>query len=192
VRQSSDENNPTDVTKYEGMMTSTQTTTSAATPVTNRRPASAPAFVRRWNPLMRAILRLGVPMGPNALLTVKGRTTGQPRTAPVALAEIDGRQFVIGVYGEVHWVRNLRAAGEADIVAHGRTEHVLAIELDQAAATAFYRDSLGGYVARMPRPWRIAVRGLMRLIDARDVLSDPERAAATRPVFELRAASSST
>jgi deazaflavin-dependent oxidoreductase (nitroreductase family) len=170
-------------------MTSARTTTSAPTPGTDRAPASAPALVRRSNPLVRALLRRGVPMGPNTLLTVRGRRTGQPRTAPVAVAEIDDRRFVIGVYGEVHWVRNLRAAGEADVVAGGRTEHVMAVELDRAAATAFYRESVGSYVAQLPRFWRLVVPALMRLIDAGDVLSEPERAAAARPVFELYPAS---
>ncbi|TAL05614.1 MAG: deazaflavin-dependent nitroreductase, partial [Chloroflexota bacterium] len=38
----------------------------------------APAFVRASNPLTRRMLRLGMPMGPNVLLTVRGRTSGLP------------------------------------------------------------------------------------------------------------------
>lgn len=68
-------------------------------------------------------MRLGLPMGLNVLLTIRGRTSGQPRTAPVAIAEIDGRRFIIGAYGEVQWVRNLRVVGEADIAFKGRTEN---------------------------------------------------------------------
>jgi len=173
-------------------MTSTRTTTAAPTPATKGGAASAPPFVRRSNPLVRALLRLGLPMGPNALLTVRGRITGQPRTAPVAVVEIDGRRWVVGAYGEVNWVRNLRAAGEAQIEVRGRTERVSAVQLDRATAMAFYRDFVPHYVDRMPRLGRLFVRTLLRLVDARDVLVDPERAAAARPVFELRAASSST
>src|SRR4029079_10749274 len=95
----------------------------------------APALIRRSNSLTGALLRRGLPMGPNVLMTVRGRTSGEPRTAPVAVPEIDRRRYVIGAYGDVNWVRNLRASGEADLNAHGRTEHVRAHELDQAEAT---------------------------------------------------------
>jgi deazaflavin-dependent oxidoreductase (nitroreductase family) len=147
---------------------------------------TAPAIVRAANPLTRRLLRIGLPMGPNVLMTVRGRTSGVPRTAPVAIPEIDGRRYVIGAYGEVQWVRNLRAAGEADIDVHGRTEHVRAIELDRAAAVDFFARTLPGYVARLPFLGRLFAAVLFRLA-APDVLSDPERAAATRPVFELLA-----
>ena len=145
---------------------------------------TAPAFVRASNPLTRRLLRIGLPMGPNVLLTVRGRTSGVPRTAPVAIPEIDGRRYVIGAYGDVQWVRNLRAAGEADIDAHGRTEHVRAIELDRAAAIDFFARTLPGYVARLPLAGRFFA-GILFRVAAPEVLNDPARAAATRPVFEL-------
>jgi deazaflavin-dependent oxidoreductase (nitroreductase family) len=146
----------------------------------------APALVRASNPLSRRLLRLGLPMGPNVLMTVRGRTSGVPRTAPVAIPEIDGRRYVIGAYGNVQWVRNLRAAGKADIDVHGRTEHVRAIELDRAAATDFFARTLPGYIARLPLFGRLFAAVLFRLA-APDVLTDPERAAASRPVFEIHA-----
>jgi deazaflavin-dependent oxidoreductase (nitroreductase family) len=152
-----------------------------------RTPTKVPAFIRYSNPITRALLRFGLPMGPNVLMTVRGRTSGEPRTAPVAVAEIDDRRYVIGAYGEVHWVRNLRAAGEADLKIHGRAEHVRAIELDHAAATTFFGETLPGYIARFPWIGRAFAKVLFGLVGP-EVLSDPERAASTRPVFELRPA----
>ena len=166
-------------------MTSTPTSTPAPRR-TDQGAATAPAFVRRSSLLVRGLLRLGVPMGPNALLTVKGRKTGEPRTAPVAIVEIDGRRWVVGAYGNVNWVRNLRASREAEVRIGGRTEHVTASELDRVEAAAFYRDVVGRYVHRMPRLGRLFLRTLFRLIGAGDLLTDPEAAAAARPVFELR------
>ena len=80
---------------------------------------TAPAFVRASNPLSRRLLRLGTPMGPNVLLTVRGRSSGKPRSAAVAVVELDGRRWIMGAYGDVQWVRNLRAAGEAEIRGRG-------------------------------------------------------------------------
>ena len=130
-------------------------------------------------------MRIGLPMGPNVLMTVRGRTSGQLRTAPVAVSEIDGRRYVIGAYGDVHWVRNLRAAGEAMLQIKGRDVHVTATELDPIAARAFFADTVPGYIARFPWFGRSFLRLLFRLV-AGDILSDPGRAAATRPVFELQ------
>lgn len=148
---------------------------------------TAPAIVRASNPLTRRLLRLGMPMGPNVLLTVLGRTSGQPRSAPVAVAEIDGRRFVIGAYGDVHWVRNLRAAGRAEIRLDGQVVPVTARELDRPEAVGFFRDALPAYAARLPWLFRFGVRALFR-VAAPEIFADPERAAATRPVFELRVA----
>jgi deazaflavin-dependent oxidoreductase (nitroreductase family) len=151
------------------------------------RPAAiAPGVVRWSNPLTRAFLRIGVPMGPNVLLTVRGRTSGQPRTAPVAVVEIDGRRYVIGAYGDVHWVRNLRAAGEGEIRLSGRNVHVRARELDRDEAREFFATTLPGYVRRFPWFGRAFAKVLFGSV-APEVLDDPDRAAATRPVFELLA-----
>jgi deazaflavin-dependent oxidoreductase (nitroreductase family) len=146
--------------------------------------ADVPMLVRVSNPLTRWLLRHGMPMGPNGLITIRGRTTGNPRTAPVAVAEIDGRRYVIGAYGEAQWVRNLRAAGEADFARNGKTEHVTATELDPAGAEHFFRSTLPGYVARFPWFGRAFAKVLFSLA-APEVVNDPVRAAASRPVFEL-------
>ena len=61
-----------------------------------------PFFVPLFNPVTRRLLGVGVPLGPNALLTVRGRTSGLPRTTPVALLVIDGRRWVIGTFGDVN------------------------------------------------------------------------------------------
>ena len=144
----------------------------------------APAIVRRSNPLTTKLLRLGMPMGPNVLLTVRGRSSGEPRTAPVAVVEIEGRRFIIGAYGDVQWVRNLRAAGEGDIAIRGRKEHVTARELDPVAATTFFRETLPGFIGRLPWFGRLFGGALFRFI-APEILGDPVAAAASRPVFEL-------
>jgi len=139
-----------------------------------------PGFVGLFDPLARRLLRIGVPLGPNALLTVRGRTSGEPRTTAVALIEIGGRRLLIGTFGETHWVRNLRAAGEATLAVGKRAEHVKARELSQEEAARFFAEVLGPYVRRM----RIGA-WLVGSLGAREILDDPRAAATRRPVFEL-------
>src|SRR3989442_6050715 len=54
-----------------------------------------PFFVPLFNPIARRMLRGGVPLGPNALLTVRGRSSGVDRTTPVAVVAIGGRGWVV-------------------------------------------------------------------------------------------------
>ena len=139
-----------------------------------------PLPVRLVDPIVRRLLRIGFPMGPNTLLTVRGRKSGLPRSAGVALMEIDGRRWVISAYGNVHWTRNLRAAGEAVIRVRGRDERVWAVELSPVQAVAFFRDVLTPHIRAMPPHLRV-----VSWVFARDILADPEGSAARRPVFEL-------
>jgi deazaflavin-dependent oxidoreductase (nitroreductase family) len=85
------------------------------------------------NALINRLLKLGINMGPRGgrltLLTVRGRTSGEPRTTPVSLTESDGRRFLVSTFGEVNWVRNLRAVGTGTIGKGRHAEHVRAVEL---------------------------------------------------------------
>lgn len=144
------------------------------------RSARAPFFVSLLNPLARPFVGAGL-AGPNVLLTVRGRKTGVPRTTPVALVEIDGRRWIIGTFGDVNWVRNLRAAGEATITIKSRAQAVHAVALSPTEGARFFREVLTPYVNRL----RLLGRLLLRLLGASDVVSDPVGAAERRTVFEL-------
>jgi deazaflavin-dependent oxidoreductase (nitroreductase family) len=145
-----------------------------------------PSFVGAFNPIARRMLGLGIPLGPNALITILGRKSGLDRTTPVALVEIDGRRWVIGTFGETHWVRNLRAAGEATITVRRRQEVVGAVELARPDGVEFFRNVLGPYVRKIP--FGLGRWMLGSLLGAHDILQDPDVAADRHPVFELHAA----
>jgi deazaflavin-dependent oxidoreductase (nitroreductase family) len=146
----------------------------------SQRPARAPRFVPFLNPIAARLLRIGPLMGPNALITVRGRKSGEPRTTPVALVERDGRRWVIGTFGEVNWVRNLRAAHSAEIAVGRRREAVRASELSADEAARFFRDVLAPYVSD-----GLLKRLVLWILGAGDVVTDPTGAAQGRPVFEL-------
>lgn len=140
---------------------------------------SAPRWVTMFTPLAKPLLTAGVPMGFNGLLTVRGRKSGLPRTTPVAIIAVAGRRWVWAPWGEVHWVRNLRAAGRATITVRRRTEEVRAVELDQAERVAFFQDVLGPLAESIPFG-----KAFIRVVDGVD-LTDPVKAAEGRRVFEL-------
>jgi deazaflavin-dependent oxidoreductase (nitroreductase family) len=132
------------------------------------------------------MLGVGIPLGPNALITVRGRKSGLDRTTPVALVEIEGKRWVIGTFGETDWVRNLRAAGEATMTVGRQREKVGAVELSHEAGAGFFRDVLGPYVRNIP--FGLGRWMLGSVLGAKDILEDPVAAADHRPVFEIHAA----
>ena len=142
-----------------------------------------PLLVSVFNPVARRLLRGGIPLGPNTLLTVRGRKSGQPRTTGVALVEAEGRRWVVGTFGEVQWTQNLRAAGEGTLTRGRHKEPVEAVELDPEEAPAFFKDVLGPYVRRIP--FGLGKWMLGSILGAPDILEDPVAAARRHPVFEL-------
>ncbi len=139
----------------------------------------APWWVSVFGPIARFLLAAGVPMGFNGLITIRGRRSGVPRTNPVAIIDVGDRRWVWAPWGEVHWVRNLRAAGHATITKRRRDEEVTATELDPRQRVSFFRDVLGPVARATP----LGVT-FIRVVDGVD-LDDPVEAATGRPVFEL-------
>ena len=143
-----------------------------------------PSIVPILNPLIRRLVGAGMPFGPNVLFTVRGRTSGVPRTFPVALIEYEGRRYVQSPFGEVNWVRNLRASGEATITKGRSREDVAALELTpdeaglvlHAAVTPYQRSRIGAAMVK----WLFHIE---RDATVEDFLA----AAQLHPTFELRA-----
>lgn len=144
---------------------------------------TVPGLVTFTNGAVSRLARLGLPLGPNQLLTVRGRKSGTPRSTPVAIIAFAGRRWVQSPFGEVQWTRNLRAAGEATLSKSRRTEHVTATPLSEEEAAAFYRDILGPNLRRS----RLS-RTIGRALGLTALIADPEAAAATHAVFELHPA----
>lgn len=142
-----------------------------------------PFFIHLFNPIVRSLHRVGVPMGPTILLTVRGRKTGQLHTTPVGLFEGGGRRYVFATFGEVDWVRNLRSAGEATITRGRHSETVVAAELTPEEAESVLQEVLKPYLASRMRS------SFLRM--GYDLGPDPTKAdfaelALHHPGFELR------
>ncbi len=102
------------------------------------------AFFRAFGPLIRRAIRRGI-AGPNVLLTVRGRRSGRSRTTPVAMLELGDTCYLQASFGDVDWVRNLRASGEARVARGHWSETCRAIELPPETAGRLMRTALAPF-----------------------------------------------
>lgn len=138
-----------------------------------------PRFATAGNRIITFLLRRGVKIGTMRLLTVRGRKSGLPRTTPVALVERDGQRWLIAAYGEVDWVRNLRAAGEATFTRGRYTEAITAVEIPAKEAAPILKRSLAGAPAMIKKLYDVAPTA---------PLEDFEREVVHHPIFQINTA----
>ena len=108
--------------------------------------AHVPGIVPLFNHVIRSFLRVGVPMGPVGLLTVKGRVTGRSRRNPVGLFKHDGRNYVFSTFGNVDWVRNLRASGQATIRRGFHKTQIFPVELTAEEAAPILKEAVAPFL----------------------------------------------
>lgn len=154
---------------------------TSPTHAATRKSLRVPWYVPLFNPITRFLLAAGVPLGLNGLVTTRGRKSGLPRTTPIAIVTVSGERWIWAPWGDVHWVRNLRADGRATITVRRRSEEVTATELDPTERVAFFRDTMAPLARSIP--FGVA---FIRIADGVD-LNHPDEAAEGRRVFELHA-----
>jgi deazaflavin-dependent oxidoreductase (nitroreductase family) len=84
---------------------------------------------RVFNPLVAFLTGRGVSMRGSRVLEVRGRSSGQLRRTPVNPLELDGERYLVAPRGETQWARNLRASGEARLLAGRDSESFQAVEV---------------------------------------------------------------
>jgi deazaflavin-dependent oxidoreductase (nitroreductase family) len=141
----------------------------------------APGWFTRnvFNRFVAFLTRHGVSVLGSRVLAVKGRTSGEWRTVPVNLLELDGRRYLVAPRGETQWVRNIRAAGGGELRVGKRAEAFRARELAE-------EESVGVLRAYLKR-WKFEV-GMFFDGVGPDSTDDEFRAVAPRhPAFEVLA-----
>ena len=144
--------------------------------------STAHAALPRWLPVAARVnaflLRAGLPIGTQVVLTVTGRRTGRPRSTPVSLVELHGSRHVVSGEGTA-WVENARALGLAEIARGRHRERVRLVELPVAERGAVLRAFW--YQVPHGRPFIARFFGL-----APDASADDFEAAGPRcPVFRV-------
>ena len=94
-------------------------------------------FTRKvFNPSVAGLTKLGISVMGSRVLEVKGRKSGEWRSTPVNLLEVDGTRYLVAPRGNTQWVRNMRVAGGGRLRLGRKTEDFKATEvLDDSRAT---------------------------------------------------------
>lgn len=133
---------------------------------------------RAVNVVVAGLLRVGIGGKSTYLLTTTGRRTGQKRTTPVILIETGADRWLVAPYGEVAWVRNVRARPEVSLCRGKRIEALQAQEVSPEAAGPILQRYVRG--ARVTAPFFDAKRD--------DPVEQFVEEASRHPVFKLIAA----
>jgi deazaflavin-dependent oxidoreductase (nitroreductase family) len=100
----------------------------------------ANASGRRYANTWARIFALGLAPRRWVTLEVVGRRTGRPARFPLGMADLDGCWYLVSMLGErCNWVKNVRAAGGAATIRHGRSIHSRLVEVPAAKRAAILR-----------------------------------------------------
>jgi len=136
------------------------------------------AFTNRvLNPAMAWLVRRGVGLKGAAILEVRGRTSGEPRTTPVNPLPLDGERYLLAPRGETEWVRNIRVAGRAALITRRGREEFAIVEVPDEAKLPIIRAYL--------RAWAWEVGAFFEGLSATSGDAEIAAVASGFPVFRI-------
>jgi len=133
-------------------------------------------LARALNRLSATLHALGIARNYLVTLEVRGRRSGRTIKLPLVMAVSDGERYLVSMLGPgVDWVRNVKAAGGAAVLRHGRREEVCLEEVPVSQRAAV----LKAYLQRAPgaRPHVV--------VDKDAPLPEFELVAGQYPVFRV-------
>lgn len=95
------------------------------------------------NPMLeKLITTFGVSPAGAHVLIVQGRTSGEPRSVPVNPLLMGNARYLVAPRGETHWVRNIRAAGQGELVLGRMRETISVAEVPDSDKVPILREYL--------------------------------------------------
>lgn len=134
-------------------------------------------FERALNRLMSSLAKHGLgPMGMQQLI-VRGRSSGQERTAAVNPLVLNGATYLVAARGQTQWVRNARVAGTVQLRKRSRRSSYLIEQVHGQEAVPVLR----AYLAK----WGFEVKSFFDGVGPDATDAQLAAAAQVHPVFRL-------
>jgi hypothetical protein len=102
-------------------------------------PTSLPGWLKIANPIFMTLIRLGVPVGTQHVLTVRGRRSGKSYSTPVSVVTVDGHRYIC-TFPWTGWAKNARVVGEGQLVRGRMRQQVRLRELPPEERTPILRE----------------------------------------------------
>ena len=134
---------------------------------------------RVMNPIVTRLVKMGVSVRGARQLQVRGRRSGEWRSVPVNLLELDGTHYLVAPRGNTQWVRNLRAAGAGRLRSGRRVTEFTSVESDDAHKAPVLRAYL--------RAWAFEVGKFFDGVDVDSADAELAAIASGFPVFRVEA-----
>ncbi len=135
---------------------------------------------RLFNRAFGLLLRVGIGLGHNYLLEVRGRKSGRTYRTPVDVLEYGGRRYLVCGRGLSQWVRNAQAARRVALVKGGRRMEFTIRAVPDADKAPILKAFVDRFKLTVQRYFPVA---------AGSPIADFAAIALRYPVFELVAAS---
>ncbi|MFD8498345.1 nitroreductase family deazaflavin-dependent oxidoreductase [Amycolatopsis sp. NPDC059657] len=130
-----------------------------------------------FNQVVAKLTKLGFSVWGSRVLSVRGRKSGELRSVPVNLLELDGEKYLVAPRGVTQWVRNLRAAGEGRLRVGKRVEEFTFVELEDDEKPAILRPYL--------KRWKFEVGVFFDGVDAKASDEKLREIAPGYPIFRI-------
>jgi deazaflavin-dependent oxidoreductase (nitroreductase family) len=130
-----------------------------------------------FNAAVAGLTRAGISVWGSRVLRVRGRTSGEWRSAPVNLLTYEGAHYLVAPRGHTQWVRNLRVAGNGELLLGSKVEAFSAVEVGDAEKIPILR----AYLKR----WKMEVGIFFSGVSADSPEEAMLRIAPEHPVFRV-------
>jgi deazaflavin-dependent oxidoreductase (nitroreductase family) len=130
-----------------------------------------------FNRIVVGLTRLGISVWGSRVLEVRGRKSGEPHQVPVNLLTVDGTRYLVAPRGHTQWVRNLRVAGEGQLLLGRRHERFAASEIADTNKEPILRSYL--------KRWKWEVGVFFGGVDADSPSEELRRIAPDHPIFRI-------
>jgi deazaflavin-dependent oxidoreductase (nitroreductase family) len=131
-----------------------------------------------FNRTVAVATRLGISVWGSRVLRVRGRSSGEWRETPVNLLTLDGSMYLVAPRGITQWVKNLRVAGEGELVLGRHVEPFAATEVADDDKVEILR----AYLKR----WKAEVGVFFDGVSAKSSDSELRRISPNHPVFVVQ------
>jgi deazaflavin-dependent oxidoreductase (nitroreductase family) len=130
-----------------------------------------------FNRAVALMTRAGISVWGSRVLRVRGRKSGEWRSAPVNLLTYQGNKYLVAPRGLTQWVRNLREAGEGELMLGNRVQRFRPHEIPDDEKIPILR----AYLKR----WKFEVGIFFGGVSADSPEEELKRIAPDHPVFRI-------